>query len=150
MSFSINLIYIGVFLMIYQWQESASVPWSIYIEDSKYTICHISVILRSFFVFFCLTENNNLRSVNEIDQAGNIYIGQIDNNGKKQGHGVFIWADLRMIFDGQWKDNKRVGLGELKWSDGHWYKGEWKDDERSGLGVMEWPNKQRYTGQFHI
>jgi len=107
---------------------------------------HFTIIFR----FCCLIENNNLRSVSEIDRAGNIYIGQIDNNGKKQGHGVFIWAELGMIFDGQWKDNKKVGLGELKWSDGHWYKGEWKDDEQSGLGVMEWPNKQRYTGQFHI
>ncbi|CAF3423775.1 unnamed protein product [Rotaria sp. Silwood1] len=92
--------------------------------------------------------SNFLTKVSETDEDGNIFIGQIDNNGKRQEHGILVWAQLGMTYDGYWKDNSRVGIGELIWSDGHRYKGQWKDNERSGLGVMQWPNGQRYIGAW--
>ena len=43
-------------------------------------------------------------------------------------------------YDGNWRDDKRDGRGEMKWANGAHYNGDWKGDVKHGSGVYTWPN----------
>ena len=49
---------------------------------------------------------------------------------------------------GQFKQGKRNGYGVFKWADGITYHGQWVDDKREGYGMQKWPNKDEYHGQW--
>jgi len=71
--------------------------------------------------------------------SGSTYIGEyrILNDGTKVMHGQGTWTcpDGEVIYEGEWKNNKRHGQGTFAYSDGELiYEGEWKDDKRHGQG----------------
>lgn len=39
------------------------------------------------------------------------------------------------------------GFGIFKWPDGRVYEGEYKDDMKDGIGKMIWPNGNSYNGE---
>ena len=41
-----------------------------------------------------------------------------------------------MLYEGEWKDDKKHGQGKVTYSDGAVYEGEWKDGERHGQGKV--------------
>lgn len=104
----------------------------------------------------------------EID-GGDVFEGYF-LNGKKNGHGKYIWANGD-VFDGNWVDGKRTGKGRITWSNGASFDGEWKDNQMSegkytfpdgeiydgsfqngkkeGYGKQVFPNGEKYEGQWH-
>lgn len=42
------------------------------------------------------------------------------------------------IYDGQWIDDSKNGVGICNFSNGDKYNGGWKADERSGKGKVDW------------
>jgi len=50
------------------------------------------------------------------------------------------------IYEGEWKNGTRHGVGRLWWTDHDRYIGSWKDDKKNGLGMMVWSNGDQYTG----
>lgn len=97
------------------------------------------------------------------------YIGCWDNS-RKNGFGIYVWADGTRYegfwkddkyhgkgikkwqnkdeYDGEWKEDKKHGTGKYRWGTGDEYYGEWEDDIQSGKGVMRWSSGDRYEGGF--
>jgi len=51
-------------------------------------------------------------------------------------------------FEGEWKDNKKHGVGRIWWSNGDRYLGDWKNDCKDGHGFMIWENGDQYEGSW--
>lgn len=54
-------------------------------------------------------------------------------NGKKHGRGELSYANGDK-FSGHWMEDKACGSGMLEQSNGDIYEGEWLDDNRHGFG----------------
>mmetsp|Transcript_32327 Transcript_32327/g.59780 ORF Transcript_32327/g.59780 Transcript_32327/m.59780 type:complete len:264 (+) Transcript_32327:189-980(+) len=66
----------------------------------------------------------------------------------KCGKKIYLYKDLGGVYEGQFKDGKRHGIGTLKWADGDEYEGEWKAGKPHGRGTMKYANGDVYKGQF--
>ena len=66
---------------------------------------------------------------------GDVYTGDVNNDGKFHGNGTMKYAD-GSLYTGEWRDNKRNGKGCIKYANGNSYDGEWRDDKRNGHGVF--------------
>jgi 4-amino-4-deoxy-L-arabinose transferase-like glycosyltransferase len=49
-------------------------------------------------------------------------------------------------YSGDWKNDKRNGLGTYVWEDGQKYVGHWKNDVRHGKGAVSFKNGERLEG----
>ncbi|KEG09199.1 hypothetical protein DQ04_05631040 [Trypanosoma grayi] len=67
-------------------------------------------------------------------------------NGKKEGRGVYQWADR--AYWGMWRSGKREGFGVMNTRHGLRYEGEWLDDKKHGFGKMFSPDGTRYQGAW--
>jgi len=86
----------------------------------------------------------------------------------RSGHGTCVYPDGKR-YDGEWKDDKRNGLGVLTWPivirikrkffgfgtptqhlevNFSYYEGDWQDDQRSGYGVWHKPGDGKYMGTW--
>ncbi len=75
------------------------------------------------------------------------YEGQVDADGKKQGHGTLTF-DSGDRYAGQWEDDRMNGEGTYLFSDGDKYVGQWRDNKMNGRGTYYYRNGDRYTGRF--
>ena len=50
--------------------------------------------------------------------------------GSQWGHGT--------LYDGEWKEDKKHGIGTCTFANVDSYEGEWKDDYANGIGIMRW------------
>ncbi|KAL7450227.1 hypothetical protein ACHAWC_002182, partial [Mediolabrus comicus] len=66
---------------------------------------------------------------------GDSYLGKVDDNGLKSGHGIFVCANGD-FYNGDWLEGKRHGRGKLTWANGNVYEGDWLDDKRHGMGKL--------------
>jgi hypothetical protein len=73
-----------------------------------------------------------------------IYEGEF-KNGKFQGEGTWIGPKIKEA--GQWKKNKRNGH-MASFSDGTTYIGEYKNDKKNGLGTFIFSDGMEITGEF--
>jgi hypothetical protein len=75
------------------------------------------------------------------------YTGQIAATSRRpHGHGVLTSADDK--YDGEYKDDKKNGLGVYTWADGDKYDGEYKDDKKNSHGVLTWADGDKYDGEW--
>ena len=58
---------------------------------------------------------------------GDIYEGEVDENGYRCGKGIYTFADGRR-YEGEWKEDKRNGQGIYTSPNGSRFEGEYKDD----------------------
>lgn len=67
--------------------------------------------------------------------CGNCYIGEISETYKKRnGKGKLYNSKTNLIvFDGQWKDDEKSGIGKCWRDDGTVMHGEWKENKREGF-----------------
>jgi len=54
----------------------------------------------------------------------------------------------RKSYDGEWKDGKRNGKGEMVWKNGARYNGDWSNGKRDGYGEHIFPNGEKYVGNW--
>ena len=74
--------------------------------------------------------------VYEKDKEGyftdNKYEGEIEN-GEPKGNGTFTWADrgdeLESVYRGEYKNNRRHGLGKRTYGNGSIQEGNWIDND---------------------
>tara|TARA_B110000285_G_C14516524_1_gene334648 strand:+ start:205 stop:417 length:213 start_codon:yes stop_codon:yes gene_type:complete len=67
------------------------------------------------------------------------------------GRGVYKYADCPShIYEGQWKNNKKHGLGKEVLTDGSIFEGPFSEGMKHGLGTYTWPNKSKYIGNFNL
>jgi len=72
----------------------------------------------------------------EIDKDGFRYEGFF-KNGEKDGFGSLEYPDGYGNYTGEWKEGKRNGHGEERFSNGRSYSGDWKNDKYHGEGTRD-------------
>jgi hypothetical protein len=80
---------------------------------------------------------------------GDIFKGYLDANNLRQGSGVYTEHRMGSIYEGDWKDSMRHGVGLLTLSSGVEYSGEFFRDSIHGQGVITLIDDSVYTGGFH-
>ena len=74
--------------------------------------------------------------------------------GKKgMKHGKGKWrkrfnAQNCNMYEGNYENDKKNGMGQFTWESGNYYKGCYKDDERHGYGEMYWKDGSCYKGEW--
>ena len=51
-------------------------------------------------------------------------------------------------YDGEWKQNKKHGMGKYKFAKGDYYEGTFEDGLKHGEGTYRYPNGDIYEGTF--
>ena len=82
------------------------------------------------------------------DMEDNIYKGTM-LLGKKNGPGEFDYIKLKMVYNGEFKDDLREGNGKVVSKDGsHYYVGDWLNNKMDGNGIYYSSKLGTYKGQF--
>lgn len=75
--------------------------------------------------------------------------------GKRHGHGVFTWtyetdpvSGQPLSFDGDWANDKIGSSGTMTFANLGVYEGEFANGIRSGIGVFTWDNGDQYYGAW--
>ena len=97
-------------------------------------------------LFNKLPNNHGSFHINKKPFIGNIYEGNW-KDGEKEGIGKFKFCNGD-IYDGDFKNDKFEGMGVYKYSDGGTYSGEWKNDLRDGKGKFTFPNGNIFEGDW--
>mmetsp|Transcript_88402 Transcript_88402/g.138394 ORF Transcript_88402/g.138394 Transcript_88402/m.138394 type:complete len:404 (+) Transcript_88402:32-1243(+) len=69
---------------------------------------------------------------------GDVYTGQFVN-GRAHGSGVFRHQGSHAIYEGEFQNDMREGLGVELWVDGSWYAGDFRKGAKHGFGEHRWP-----------
>ncbi|CAM6128771.1 unnamed protein product [Calypogeia fissa] len=84
--------------------------------------------------------------------SGEVYVGSFEY-GKRSGCGKQTyrhWMDEKdtyHVYNGEWANDKRNGIGTLTMVNGNVYIGHWVDDMKEGLGVFYYKEKEsKYEG----
>ena len=76
-----------------------------------------------------------------------IYIGETDKNFT--GHyGIYNNYEDHIYYEGEWKYNRKEGIGIEKYQDGSWYQGEFKNGFKHGIGIYFWNDGSKYEGEW--
>ena len=75
------------------------------------------------------------------------YIGSFKEN-KFYGYGKLIYTNSREVYQGQFLNGKKHGIGRYFYKNGDIYEGYWEDDMRSGYGFIKYFNGDWYEGMF--
>jgi len=78
---------------------------------------------------------------------GEKYIGNW-KEGNMNGEGVLFDKNNKLIFDGNYYNNKRYGPGKLIIKDKEYYEGEFFDDKMEGKGAYHYENGDVWEGHF--
>ena len=81
-------------------------------------------------------------------QNGDTFKGRLDEKKQRQGPGVYCEKRTGSIYDGEWKDNSRHGVGVLAFASGLEYSGEFFKDSIHGQGTITLIDASVYTGSF--
>ena len=74
------------------------------------------------------------------------YIGQFIDNKRSKGK---LYKDNKLIYDGEFKNDKYEGNGTLYIDNDYIYVGEFKNNKMEGTGIIYDKNwKEKYKGQF--
>jgi len=68
-------------------------------------------------------------------ENGTVYVGQCSDDGQLNGFGTATTAS-GVVYQGEWRGNKKHGQGTRTSADGSVYQGGWVQNARHGLGVM--------------
>ncbi|KAJ4463000.1 putative MORN motif protein [Paratrimastix pyriformis] len=85
--------------------------------------------------------------------------------GKRHGHGLFLvpatgttatasrdddlgGGNMRLVYSGDWVDDRMEGYGTYFYENGEQYEGEWLQNKRSGFGTMYYQDGTRYVGHW--
>ena len=79
-------------------------------------------------------------------EGGYIYSGEFKNN-KKEGLGTIIWED-GCKYQGEFKNNQMNGTGIIEFSGNNYYQGDVKNGKMEGFGIFFWDDKRKYIGNY--
>ena len=75
------------------------------------------------------------------------YEDDLNPDGQRQEFGVLL-RDNGNSYEGEWKKDKRDGLGIARYSSGDVYDGQWQRGKRQGHGVMYIDAGDTYIGSW--
>ena len=77
---------------------------------------------------------------------GDVFKGRLDKTTNlRQGSGIYTEHRMGTVYNGDWKDSKRHGVGHLKLASGAQYSGEFFDDKIHGQGSLTRIDGSVYT-----
>jgi hypothetical protein len=77
---------------------------------------------------------------------GDVFKGRLDKTTNlRQGSGIYTEHRMGTVYNGDWKDSKRHGVGHLKLASGAEYSGEFFDDKIHGQGSLTLIDGSVYT-----
>ena len=83
------------------------------------------------------------------DYDDNLYKGPMIL-GKKEGIGKYDFKTLKMVYNGNFKNDLRQGNGTLtSYDEKFYYEGEWANNKMEGNGVLFSSQLGKYSGKFH-
>ena len=80
------------------------------------------------------------------EEGGYTYTGEFKNN-KKEGLGTIIWKD-NCKYQGEFKNNQMNGYGIIEFPGDNCYQGEVKNGKMEGFGSFFWNDKRKYFGHY--
>mmetsp|Transcript_25400 Transcript_25400/g.45858 ORF Transcript_25400/g.45858 Transcript_25400/m.45858 type:complete len:940 (+) Transcript_25400:94-2913(+) len=82
-------------------------------------------------------------------QNGDIFKGRLDKiTNLRQGSGVYTEHRMGSVYNGDWRDSKRHGVGHLELASGVEYSGEFFEDKIHGQGSLTLIDGSVYSGSF--
>lgn len=85
-------------------------------------------------------------TVAEEEPVCTVYEGDYHNE-KRHGIGRSVYGD-GSVYDGEWRTDSKHGFGLMKYPDASTYEGEWKQNFKHGYGVYIYANGDKYEGQW--
>ena len=79
-------------------------------------------------------------------EGGYTYYGEFKNN-KKEGIGTIIWKDGSK-YQGQFVNNLMNGYGMIEFPEKNFYQGEMRNGKMDGYGQFFWADKRKYIGNY--
>ena len=79
-------------------------------------------------------------------EGGYTYYGEFKNN-KKEGVGTIEWDDGSK-YQGEFVNNHMDGYGMIEFPEKNFYQGEIKKGKMEGFGIFFWGNKKKYIGYY--
>jgi hypothetical protein len=58
----------------------------------------------------------------------------------------FCW--LKKVYEGNWVNDQKSGIGKLIYVNGTVYEGEFFESKKSGFGKFTWPDRSHYEGSW--
>ena len=86
-----------------------------------------------------------------VDENGYKYVGDINFDGMKHGHGIEYFPDGKIKYEGNWELNKYHGPGtEYIYTDGELttYQGSYENGVIQGEGNIVYSDGFKYTGSI--
>lgn len=83
----------------------------------------------------------------EAEAAGDMYVGEFDENGRKHGYGRCVY-DNGDTYVGEFRNGTKHGRGAYTLQNGDVYIGEFRDNQRNGSGIYFYDNGDSYAGEF--
>ena len=80
-----------------------------------------------------------------------IGFGQCISGDCENGYGTFTWGKGEWEGDkyvGEWKDNKRHGIGTYTFANGDKYVEEFNNNQKTGEGTCTYANGDKYVGEW--
>ena len=113
---------------------------------------------KNFKKWFCSYDNKiinystlNIQETKTLlyDYDDNLYKGPMIL-GKKEGIGKYDYKNLKMVYNGNFKNDLREGNGTLtSYDEKFYYEGEWLGNKMEGNGVLYSSQLGKYSGNFH-
>ena len=70
-------------------------------------------------------------------EHGDTYVGQVSDDGKKHGYGVYTYTSDGSQLKGQWVNDSFTGYGVYITADGVEHRGKWVDNMLNGKSIDE-------------
>jgi hypothetical protein len=67
-------------------------------------------------------------------------------DGIREGRGQYLYFATADKYDGEWKTNRKHGIGKMHYNKKGVYQGYWENGKRHGEGVFTYPNGDVYSG----
>ena len=77
----------------------------------------------------------------------NLKLKGIFQGNSMSGIGIENSVEGGYTYQGDFINNKKEGIGTMKWKDGYVYQGEFKDNQINGYGIIQYPGDKYYHGE---
>jgi radial spoke head protein 1 len=67
---------------------------------------------------------------------------------KRNGRGIYTYAEKGDIYDGEFMDNMKHGIGKMTYKEKGEYHGYWENGKKHREGVFKYLNKDIYSGSW--
>lgn len=78
------------------------------------------------------------------------YLGNLNNKHKQNGYGTEYYNNDSILYEGEWVNGLKNGLGKMYFQNNSKYIGDFEFDVIHGNGEFYYPNGEFYIGQFKV